>query len=129
VPHNAPLVNFKCLGQIAGKIAGEDFNTIFNKISDISIDRREYQLLNEQLDLTLALFMLGIGTDDHYPTTTFDDAALFTDFFNRRSNFHAKWGAILQVLHYSQRGDCCKDLTLFSMSQFGAYQQKQPLLH
>jgi hypothetical protein len=103
----------------------------FNKILEFDQPKR-IPLSNEQLkklDLTLALFMLRVGADHHYPTTTFDDAALFTDFFNRRSNFHAKWGAVLQVLHYSQRGDCCKDLTLFSMSQFDAYQQKQPLLH
>jgi hypothetical protein len=127
VPHNAPLVNFKCLGQIAVKIAEEDFDTIFNKNPDILIDRREYHC--QTSSLTLALFMFGVGADHHYPTTTFNDAALFTDFFNRRSNFHAKLGAILQVLHYSQRGDCCKDLTLYRMSQFDAYQQKQPLLH
>jgi hypothetical protein len=77
----------------------------------LGVDRlRKIPPLNGQLGLTLALFMFGVGTDDHYPTATFDDTALFTDFFNRRSNFHAKWGAILQVLHYSQRGDCCKDL-------------------
>jgi hypothetical protein len=103
----------------------------FNKI--LEFDRpKGIPLSNEQLKqlgLTLALFMFGVGADHHYPTTTFDDAALFTDLFNRRSNFHAKWGAILQVLHYSQTGDCCKDLTLSSMSQFDAYQQKQPLLH
>lgn len=38
--------------------------------------------------LTLSLFMLRIRTDDHHPTSTADNAALFTHFSNRGSDFH-----------------------------------------
>ncbi len=32
--------------------------------------------------------MLGVGANDHYPTTTADNTALFAHFFNRCSDFH-----------------------------------------
>lgn len=35
--------------------------------------------------------MLRVGTNDHDPTAPTDYAALFTNFFNRCSDFHANW--------------------------------------
>jgi len=40
------------------------------------------------LNLTLCLFMLGIGANHHDFASSFDNAAFFTNRFNRSSDFH-----------------------------------------
>jgi hypothetical protein len=35
--------------------------------------------------------MFRVGTNDHDPTAPTNNAALFTNFFNRCSDFHANW--------------------------------------
>jgi hypothetical protein len=65
----------------------KDVSTILG--SALLVDRQKNTAVG---GLALALFVFGVGTDDHYPATSFNYAAFFTDLFYGCSNFHAKWG-------------------------------------
>jgi hypothetical protein len=65
----------------------EDVSTILG--SALLVDRQKNTAVG---GLALALFVFGVGTDDHYPATSLNYAAFFTDLFYGCSNFHAKWG-------------------------------------
>lgn len=50
--------------------------------------KRGHSLGSAHVPLTLALFVLRVRANDHYPTTTADNTALFTHFSYRCADFH-----------------------------------------